>query len=46
MKDDLRLVIEEVASIPLPRIANYITTQVPREVIEAARRIKETLDDD
>lgn len=42
--DDLRLVIEVVASIPLPRIADCITTQVPREVIEAARRVKETLD--
>lgn len=37
-EEDLELVLRWAANTPLPRVSDSITTQVPREVIEAARR--------
>jgi hypothetical protein len=38
--DDLELVVTHVAGIPLPR-GNSIITEMPKDVIEAARRLVE-----
>lgn len=39
MTDDAEKVIQYVAKIPLAEYHDYITTSMPNEIIEAARRV-------
>lgn len=40
MDEDTRRVIEHVANIPDPQFHNYIITSMPKEIIDAAKRVR------